>query len=79
MIRLVDLTQAKPQEVEAPDTNTPLRVPGDNFLLQQSVASHDTSTLTDPFRALCRMKEEHLFIFSGFNDAKLLVCEAFDV
>jgi len=25
------------------------------------------------------MKEEHLYIFSGFNDAKLLICEAFDV
>jgi hypothetical protein len=25
------------------------------------------------------MKDEFLYVFSGFNDAKLQVCEAFDV
>jgi len=25
------------------------------------------------------MKEEFIFVFSGFNDSKLLSCEAFDV
>jgi hypothetical protein len=25
------------------------------------------------------MKEELLFIFSGFNDSKLILCEAYDV
>ena len=40
--------------------------------------SIDTS-VADPFRALCRMKEEFIFVFSGFNDAKLLSCEAYDV
>ena len=33
----------------------------------------------DPFKALCRMKDESLFVFSGFNESKLVVCEAFDV
>lgn len=28
---------------------------------------------------LCRVKEEFLFVFSGFNDSKLMVCEAYDV
>ena len=40
--------------------------------------SVDTS-VADPFRALCRMKEEFIFVFSGFNDTKLLTCEAYDV
>lgn len=34
---------------------------------------------TDPFKALCRVKDEFLFVFSGFNDQKLMVCEAYDV
>ena len=40
--------------------------------------SVDTS-VADPFRALCRVKEEFIFVFSGFNDSKLLACEAYDV
>ena len=40
--------------------------------------SADTST-NDPFRALCRMKEEFIFVFSGFNDQKLFTCECLDV
>lgn len=36
-------------------------------------------SVSDPFRALMRMKEEFIFVFSGFNDTKLMTCEAFDV
>ena len=32
----------------------------------------------DPFKALCQIKEEHIFVFSGFNERKLINCEAFD-
>jgi hypothetical protein len=28
---------------------------------------------------LCRIKEEFVFVFSGYNESKLSVCEAFDV
>lgn len=38
----------------------------------------DTS-IADPFKQLCRMKEEFIFVFSGFNDTKLMTCEVFDV
>ena len=44
----------------------------------QNSMSMDNS-IADPFRALCRMKEEFIFVFSGFNDTKLLSCELFDV
>jgi influenza virus NS1A-binding protein len=40
--------------------------------------SADTS-VNDPFRGLCRMKEEFIFVFSGFNDQKLFTCECLDV
>ena len=42
------------------------------------MSAMDTSA-NDPFRALCRMKEEFIFVFSGFNDSKLLSCEALDI
>lgn len=41
--------------------------------------SMDTSMASDPFKALCRMKEEFIYVFSGFNDSKLLSCEVLDV
>jgi hypothetical protein len=40
--------------------------------------SIDTS-VADPFKQLCRMQEEFIFVFSGFNDSKLLSCEALDI
>lgn len=40
--------------------------------------SMDTS-VGDPFKALCRMKEEYVFVFSGFNDSKLFTCEVLDI
>lgn len=36
-------------------------------------------SINDPFKALCRMKEEFIFVFSGFNDSKLFSCEALDI
>ena len=27
----------------------------------------------------CRVKDEFIYVFSGFNDSKLVVCEALDV
>lgn len=40
--------------------------------------SIDTS-VTDPMKAFCRMKEDFIFVFSGFNESKLIHCEAFDI
>ena len=59
-------------------SKNPFQYTNDN-LLQSSVSVSDTSCITDPFRALCRVKEEFIFVFSGFNDQKLLSCEALDV
>jgi len=50
-----------------------------NSAMTQSCASNDTSVVPDPFKMLCRVKEEFIFVFSGFNDQKLLVCESLDV
>jgi N-acetylneuraminic acid mutarotase len=35
--------------------------------------------MNDPFKMLCRNKEEFIFVFSGFNDSKLFTCECLDV
>lgn len=36
------------------------------------------SVAMDPFKALCQIKEEYIFVFSGFNEKKLLNCEVLD-
>jgi len=38
----------------------------------------DTS-VNDPFKTLCKIKQEFIFVFSGFNDQKLFSCECLDV
>lgn len=45
----------------------------------QSNASQVDISVNDPFKALGKMKEEFIFVFSGFNDQKLFTCEALDV
>jgi hypothetical protein len=45
----------------------------------QTNASQVDISVNDPFKALGRMKEEFIFVFSGFNDQKLFTCEALDV
>ena len=37
-----------------------------------------TTLSVDPFRALCQLREEYIFAFSGFNERKLTKCEVFD-
>ena len=32
----------------------------------------------DPFKALCQLRDEYIFVFSGFNERKLTHCEVFD-
>ena len=32
----------------------------------------------DPFKALCQIRDEYIFVFSGFNERKLTHCEVFD-
>ena len=32
----------------------------------------------DPFKALCQIRDEYIFVFSGFNERKLTQCEVFD-
>eukprot|EP00349_Pseudokeronopsis_sp_Brazil_P012382 CAMPEP_0202978792 /NCGR_PEP_ID=MMETSP1396-20130829/85117_1 /ASSEMBLY_ACC=CAM_ASM_000872 /TAXON_ID= /ORGANISM="Pseudokeronopsis sp., Strain Brazil" /LENGTH=313 /DNA_ID=CAMNT_0049717921 /DNA_START=1420 /DNA_END=2358 /DNA_ORIENTATION=- len=36
-------------------------------------------SVSDPFRALCKVREEFIFVFSGFNDQKLFSCECLDI
>jgi len=43
-----------------------------------NVSQLSTSVAMDPFKALCQIKEEYIFVFSGFNERKLLHCEMFD-
>jgi hypothetical protein len=46
----------------------------------KSASSFDMSTnVMDPMRAFTKIKEEFLYIFSGFNDSKLFSCECYDV
>lgn len=45
----------------------------------ESLISTLSSSMTDPLQALCHIREEYIFTFSGFNDKKLLHCEVFDV
>ena len=33
----------------------------------------------DPFKMLFQVRQEYIFVFSGFNEKKLLHCEVFDV
>lgn len=34
---------------------------------------------SDPMRAFTKLKEEFIYVFSGFNDSKLFSCESYDV
>lgn len=44
-----------------------------------SQSSTNITTITaDPFKGLCQIKEEFIFVFSGFNEKKLLCCETLD-
>eukprot|EP00351_Strombidinopsis_sp_SopsisLIS2011_P005393 CAMPEP_0116871122 /NCGR_PEP_ID=MMETSP0463-20121206/1340_1 /TAXON_ID=181622 /ORGANISM="Strombidinopsis sp, Strain SopsisLIS2011" /LENGTH=154 /DNA_ID=CAMNT_0004508963 /DNA_START=2175 /DNA_END=2639 /DNA_ORIENTATION=- len=38
-----------------------------------------TNSFVDPFRGLAQIKQEFVFVFSGFNSQKLVTCEAYDV
>ena len=56
---------------------TPVQLTSQSHLTQSCI-SNDTSVV-DPFKLLCRIKEEFIFVFSGYNEAKLVACEAYDV
>ena len=44
-----------------------------------SMNQHSTSNASiDPFKALCQIRDEYIFVFSGFNERKLTHCEVFD-
>lgn len=36
-------------------------------------------SVNDPFKMLCKVKEEFILVFSGFSEEKLLNCECLDV
>ena len=44
-----------------------------------SIGAHSMSQASiDPFKALCQLRDEYIFVFSGFNERKLTHCEVFD-
>ncbi len=63
--------------------SSPMKQPGDLSVMSQKSQGQSSMSVDsishDPFKALYRVKEEFIFLFSGFNDSKLFSCEAFDV
>ena len=55
-----------------------------NQVLSASSSQHSMNPASvsqasiDPFKALCQLRDEYIFVFSGFNERKLTHCEVFD-